>query len=85
LNTSAQGPSLTISGNSDFESKIIDSLSYNQKHVNAKSILNEVNLMSEKLTKIGYIENSVIQSTKVNDSTFNYLFNLKNKVDFIHI
>lgn len=85
LNTTAQRLSLIISGNSDFESKIIDSLSYNQKHVNAKSILNEVNLMSEKLTKIGYIENSVIQSTKVNDSTFNYLFNLKNKVDFIHI
>ena len=85
LNTTAQRLSLVISGNSDFESKIIDSLSYTQKHVNAKSILNEVNLMSEKLTKIGYIDNNVVQSTKVNDSTFNYLFNLKNKVDFIHI
>lgn len=85
LNSSAQRLALTIKGNSDFENKIIDSLSYNHEHTNAKSILSEINSMSERLTKIGYIENSVTENVKVNDSTFSCQFSLKSKIIFSHI
>lgn len=85
LNSSAQRLVLTIKGNSDFESKIIDSLSYNHEHTNTKSILGEINSISERLTKIGYIENSVAENVKVNDSTFSCQFSLKSKINFSHI
>ena len=85
LNSSAQRLALTIKGNSDFESKIIDSLNYNHDHTNAKSILGEISSISERLTKIGYIENSFAESVKVNDSTFSCQFSLKSKINFNHI
>lgn len=85
LNASAQQLSLNISGNTFHENRVIDSLGYKQKHTNAKSIVDEVNSISEKLIKIGYVENTIAENTKINDSIFSYKFNLKNKINFIHI
>lgn len=85
LNASAQQLSLNISGNTLHENRVIDSLGYKQKHTNAKSIVDEVNSISEKLIKIGYIENTIAEKTKINDSIFSYKFNLKDKINFIHI
>ena len=85
LNSSAQKLHLTVLGNSEVENKTIDSLNYNQYHTNAKSIVDEVNSISSQLTKIGFIENEIIENEKRNDSTFNYRFNLGNRINFIHI
>ena len=85
LNSSAQKLHLRVLGNSEVENKTIDSLNYNQYHTNAKSIVDEVNSISSQLTKIGFIENEIIENKKLNDSTFNYRLNLGNRVDFIHI
>lgn len=84
-NSSAQKLYLTISGKSEVENKTIDSLEYNKKHSNAKSIVEEVNQLSEKLTQIGFIENQIVNNQKLNDSTFIWNFSLGRKTDFIHI
>jgi hypothetical protein len=85
LNSSAQKLRLVILGNSEIENKTIDSLEYNPYHTNAKSIVDEVNSISTQLTKIGFIENEIIENERRNDSTFNYRFNLGKRVNFIHI
>jgi hypothetical protein len=85
LNCSAQNLFLKISGNNELENKTIDSISYNQKHINAKSVVDETKLFSEKLTKLGFIENNISETTKPNDSTFLFQFHLGRRTDFIHI
>jgi hypothetical protein len=76
---------LKISGKTVFENKTIDSITYATKHFNAKSVIDETNLLSEKLTKLGFIENEILPSQKTNDSTFFFRFHLGKKTDFIHI
>ena len=85
LNCSAQNNLLQIIGNSDIESKTLDSLNYNSKHKNIKSLTNEIHLTSEKLSKIGYIENQLIKNTREKDSSFTAKFNLGKKIKSIHI
>ncbi len=67
------------------ENKVIDSLKYNSVHLNAKNISNEINSLSNKLSKIGYIENQVLENNKKNDSSFIAKFGLGEKIKFIHI
>lgn len=85
FNASAQKLHLTIFGKSETENKIIDSLGYNENHSNAKSIVEEANLLSKKLIQIGFIENHILEHLKLNDSTFIWRLNLEKKTDFIHI
>ena len=81
----AQNSYLQINGSNETDNKIIDSLTYIKKHVNTKSLIDEVNSFSDKLLKNGYLTSKHEQAIKVNDSTFrvNYTIGLKNK--FIHI
>lgn len=81
----SQKLNLKISGNSVSENKIIDSISYTSNHINAKSITDETNLFSEKLNKIGFIENEILDFKKTNDSTFFAKYKLNKKFEFIHI
>jgi len=83
--SSAQKLYLTIKGNTDIETKTIDSLSYNQQHTNTKSIISEINSVSNQLIKMGFLETEVFQNKKENDTTFNYQFNLGQRINFIHI
>ena len=76
---------LKINGNSDIENKTIDSIGYNTNHINIKSIFDEANSMSEKLLKLGFIENEVIENKKTNDTTFQFIFDIRKKTNFIHI
>jgi len=76
---------LKIIGSSPLENKVIDSLKYNSIHPNAQDLSNEVNLMSEKLAKIGYIENQVLENTKKNDSSYIAKFSLSERIKLIHI
>lgn len=81
----AQNFHLKIIGTNDYESKIIDSISYNSKHINLKSLFEETKNTSIRLSKIGYIENSIQKNNKVNDSTYTVTIELKEKIKYIHI
>lgn len=85
LNCSAQNFQLRLIGSSDSENKTLDSLNYNSKHKNAKSVTDEISLTSERLSKIGYIENRILKNTKENDSSYITKFNLGERVKSIHI
>jgi len=76
---------LQLLGSTASENKIIDSLSYNSKHTNAKSISDEITIISEKLSKIGFIENQLLENIKENDSSYIAKFNLGERIKSIHI
>src|SRR5690606_4413738 len=67
---------LTIKGNSDTETKTIDSLSYHKTFANYLNLENEVHKFKKKLLKTGYIESELIHLKKQNDSTYTALFHL---------
>ncbi len=83
--TPAQNSYLKISGTSEFEDKIIDSIGYNKKHSNFKAVFEEVQLVSDKLMKQGYIETKLLRNFKANDSTFLFQIQLGNRTKFVHI
>jgi hypothetical protein len=60
-------------------------MNYVYKHLNVKSITDEINLASENLTTRGYIENQIEETTKENDSTYTAKFRLGEKIKTIHI
>jgi len=80
-NISAQEFCLKIIGQTEKETKIIDSIGYILKHKNAKSILDENNLFYEKLTKSGYMESQLAENFKLNDSTFYFKYSLEKKTN----
>jgi hypothetical protein len=65
--------------------KIIDSIGYKKIHTNAKSILDETNLVAEKLSKVGFLECRIVDNKKLNDSTFVFHFDLGKQTKYIHI
>lgn len=81
----AQNTYLKIASTADFENKIIDSIGYNTKHASAKAVIEEFQLVSTKLMKLGYINSEIISNNKFNDSTFLFQVNLKKRTNFIHI
>src|SRR5690606_39166192 len=81
----AQDFYLKITSPCEKEQKTIDSLSYKAVHINPKAVVDEVNLLTEKLSKNGYLSSKVIQQRKANDSTFVFEFSLGQKIDFIQI
>lgn len=85
LNCFAQNFHLKITGNLASDNKIIDSLGYDANHTNAKSIYAELNLMSDKLSKTGYIENKMLENSKSNDSSFVAKFSLGKRIKYIHL
>ncbi|WPO79577.1 hypothetical protein [Flavobacterium sp. KACC 22761] len=85
LSSYAQNFHLTIKGTNKSENKIIDSLTYKPNHINAKSIFDEIKLTSEKLSKIGYLENNIQNTTQINDSTYSSEIQLKQQTKSIHI
>lgn len=85
LTSSAQNIQLQLSGNSISETKIIDSLTYLSNHKNAKSVNDEITFTTEKLSKIGFIENKTVSKTKINDSSYIAKLNLGERIKSIHI
>ena len=85
LSCSAQNFQLKLFGSSDFENKVLDSLNYNSKHKNVKSLTDEINLTSEKLSIKGFIENQILETLKTNDSSYTAKFNLGERIKSIHI
>lgn len=84
-NCCAQTFRLKINGNSTAENKTIDSLQYKNIHQNIKSIDNEINIISEKLYKIGYLENQIEGKNKSSDSSYIVKFRLGEQIKTIHI
>lgn len=79
----AQNLELKIYGLNNSETAIIDSLNYEISHKDYLSIQKEIDIISAKVYKLGFIEsqNSVIK--KVSDSFFQTQFNLGRK--FLHL
>ena len=76
---------LKISGQTEAETKTIDSISYSKKHINAKSITEEMNNLSEKLKRFGFLENEILEIKKENDTIFHSNFKIGKKTKYIHI
>lgn len=85
LTGSAQNFRLLINGSNTSETKTIDSLKYNTDHKNTKSINDEIIRVSEKLSEIGYIDNTTLEFTKKKDSSYLAYFKLGTRIKSIHI
>ena len=84
-NSSAQNFQLQILGKSEAKTRIIDSLKYNSKHKNIKSIKDEINETSKRLSQLGYIDNATADFNAAIDSSFIAKLDLGKKIKFIHI
>ena len=67
---------LKIEGNSSNENKIIDSIGYIKTHKEIKNLLETQNTFNQKLLKIGYLENELLETKKTNDSSFTFKYSL---------
>jgi len=67
------------------ETKTIDSIGYTNKHSSVKSVVEEINLFSDKLLKIGYLENFSDAPKKENDSTYMFSYHLGEKTKYMYI
>lgn len=85
MTVSGQNLYLKISGQSDKETATIDSIGYNTKHTNTKSITEEVNAVSGKLSRMGLIAHEIEGNEKTNDSTFLFRFKLGDKTNTLHL
>jgi len=81
----AQNLYLKIEGAAISENKTIDSIGYQHKHANAKSILDENNTFATSLFKKGYLESRLLEQSKTNDSTFTFTYAIGKKTSLIHI
>jgi hypothetical protein len=81
----AQNFHLKINGTNKTEDQAIDSLNYSSKHSNIKSLFDELKITSEKLSKKGYLDNKILETNKINDSSYISIIVLKKPVKKIHI
>jgi len=84
-NLGAQTFRLNIKGNSKDETKTIDSLDYKKRLKNYASIKSEIDTLRAFLSKMGYIENQLLEIQKQSDSIFNAKLHLKQKFNIIYI
>lgn len=85
LSCQAQNFYLKINGSTTTESKTIDSVNYTVKHPNIKLLYDEVKNTSQKLTKIGFLDNQITEIKQINDSTYRSIIELKTRIKEIHI
>jgi len=80
-----QNLQLKITSKNLDEVHVIDSISYEEFHLDLNAIKQEVDSVQKKLFQIGYIENSLKDILKQNDSTYLATFLLNNKYKNIKI
>jgi hypothetical protein len=85
LNALGQKLHLKIVADSEREIKTIDSVGYAKIHTNAKSVVDEANSLSERLKRLGYLENQILENKKENDSTFLFRLQVNSRTNFAHI
>jgi len=76
---------LKIISESNTETTTIDSIGYQKKHANVKTIMEEVQKFSDQLLQMGYLENELLDSKKINDTLFEFNFKLGIPTKYIHI
>lgn len=76
---------MKVEGNSDFETKTIDSIGYTKNHQTVASIIEEQKSFEQKLQQKGYFQNELKLQSKLSDSIFYFKYHLKNQMKFIHI
>ena len=81
----AQNVYLKVEGTTALETKKIDSIGYQNRFENAKSILEETALLSKKLFESGFLESENLGNIKTNDSTFLFRYKLGKRISFLHI
>lgn len=74
LQATAQNLYLKAEGKNARETKILDSVSYQKAHPNAKGIQAEANKLSSALQQAGYLESRITGNLKTNDSTFIFMY-----------
>ncbi|AWG21373.1 hypothetical protein FFWV33_07455 [Flavobacterium faecale] len=77
---SAQTFYLQLKSKSIKENQTIDSIFYQIKHSNLKSIQTELTRTSKIITELGYINNTFEPIKKLNDSTYSTTISLKNQI-----
>jgi hypothetical protein len=85
LHCGAQNFELQLTATSSAENKIIDSLNYTPRHKNLNSLRLEIETTSQRLSNLGYIENTVTERHQANDSTYIAKFHLGTRIKFVHI
>jgi hypothetical protein len=85
LNCFGQKYGLQIEGKTPYETKIIDSISYQIKHKDIKSLFEEITKSQNSLLKKGFLELNLTNTTKINDSSYVANFSLGKKISSIHI
>lgn len=81
----AQNLYLSIQGHDVTETQVIDSLNYKKVFKDYKSLQKEIDSTHFRLQHLGYIENRIKKTEKINDSTFSSKFALNRKYDTIYI
>lgn len=80
-----QSINLSVVGENQDATKIIDSINYKKNHTNYNGLQNEINRLKIKLTKDGYIDTSIKNIHKQNDSLFEAQFILGKRINKIRI
>ncbi|MBA4155168.1 hypothetical protein [Flavobacterium sp.] len=81
----AQNVYLKVEGTTAFETKKIDSIGYQVRFENAKSVVEEITVLSKKLFESGFLESENLGNIKTNDSTFLFRYKLGKRISFLHI
>jgi len=76
---------LEIVGENESKTVIIDSIGYNKEFTNYNNLEVEINSLKKKLTRQGYIDTTIEQITKQNDTLFKAELFLGKKINKIRI
>jgi hypothetical protein len=85
LTSAGQTFQLKVIGTTIIENKTIDSIGYLSSHQNTKQLLEEINSVSKNLSKIGYINNQILEKKKTNDTNYTAEISLGQRTKNIHI
>ena len=80
-----QSINLSVIGENQDATKIIDSINYKKNHTNYNGLQNEINRLKIKLTKDGYIDTTIKNIHKQNDTLFEAQFILGKRINKIRI
>ena len=72
-------------GNDSLETKTIDSLGYHKTFRDFNSLKREIDTIKTRLQHIGFIETQITSTQKINDSTYQSEFHLKERFYTIYI
>lgn len=81
----AQNIELKITGSTPLENQIIDSISYLKKHLDIKSVINEVNQTSQLLLNRGYLDLKNLRNNKINDTSYVFEISLGTRTKYTYI